>query len=69
MAKPAPMTIATEPIGSIPRPVVHSQENRKRLTGGIPTSLLSTKMPFETLLNGLKPKALLRYGRPSVEVQ
>jgi hypothetical protein len=57
MAKPTPITIPTEPIGSIPRPVDLIEKIAKGDSEEIPTSPLSMKMPFETRLNGLKPQA------------
>ena len=54
MAKPAPITIPTESIGSIPRPP-NLIERVARGDSEDPDLLLSRKMPFETPLNGLKP--------------
>ena len=46
MAKPSSITIPTESIGSIPRPVDMIERPRKA-TVRMPTSLLSMKMRFE----------------------
>jgi hypothetical protein len=65
MAKPAPIAIPTEPIGSIPRPVDLIERVAKGDSEDL-ISLLSMKMRFEIPLSGLKPQALrlLRTGTP-----
>jgi hypothetical protein len=61
MAKSAPITIPTEPIGSIPRPV----DMIERVAKGdredpIVVSRISMMMRFEIQSSGLKPQALRR---------
>jgi len=57
MAKSAPVTIPTEPIGSIPRPVDLIERIAKG-DGEDPSLDPFMRMRFETPLNSLKPQAL-----------
>ena len=56
-AKPASISIPTEAIGSIPRPLISLRESQKA-TVRILISLVSMKMRFETPLSGLKRRTL-----------